>query len=123
MRVLVVQNYDNTGLGQVGAALAEAGADLDVRLPYKGDPLPEDANGHDAMVAVADDMGGELRPLMDFKAGYVQRAMDRLPKQGSQGPWTLEMSYAADRARLLAGPVEDPALQFSAARRAQLIAA
>jgi cation diffusion facilitator CzcD-associated flavoprotein CzcO len=82
-----------------------------------------DANGHDAMVAVADDMRGELRPLMDFKAGYVQRAMDRLPKQGSQGPWTLEMSYAADRARLLAGPVEDPALQFSAARRDQLIAA
>ncbi|TIS67968.1 MAG: GMP synthase, partial [Mesorhizobium sp.] len=34
MRVLVVQNYDNTGLGQVGAALAEAGAELDLRRPY-----------------------------------------------------------------------------------------
>ncbi|TIV05952.1 MAG: GMP synthase, partial [Mesorhizobium sp.] len=38
MRVLVVQNYDNTGLGQVGAALAEAGADVDLRRPYQGDP-------------------------------------------------------------------------------------
>ncbi|TIS72936.1 MAG: GMP synthase, partial [Mesorhizobium sp.] len=36
MRVLVVQNYDNTGLGQVGAALAEAGAELDLRRPYQG---------------------------------------------------------------------------------------
>ena len=30
MRVLVVQNFDNTGLGQVGAALVEAGAEIDL---------------------------------------------------------------------------------------------
>ena len=46
------------------------------------------------------------------QAGYVQRSVDLFPKQGSQGPWTVEMSYAADRARLRNGPVEDPALRF-----------
>ena len=50
----------------------------------------------------------------------MQRAVDEFPKQGSQGPWTVEMSYAADRARLRNGPVEDAALRFgtsTAARR------
>ena len=41
MRVLVVQNFDNTGLGQVGAALAEAGAEIDIRSAHLGEPLPE----------------------------------------------------------------------------------
>jgi len=83
-----------------------------------------DAHGHDAMVPVADEESIELRPMWDFKAGYVQRALDLFPRQGSHGPWTVEMNYAADRERLLAGPVEDPALRFSAAvRRDQLIAA
>ena len=71
-----------------------------------------DASGHDSVVAVADDPTIERRPLLDFSAGYVQRAVDLFPKQGSHGPWTLEMSYAADRARLRHGPVEDPALRF-----------
>jgi cation diffusion facilitator CzcD-associated flavoprotein CzcO len=83
-----------------------------------------DTHGHDAMVAVADDPSVELRPLLDFKAGYVQRAVDLFPQQGSHGPWTVEMNYTADRARLSTGPVEDPALRFSAAARCdQLIAA
>jgi monooxygenase len=85
-----------------------------------------DARGYGAMVPVADDPSLECRPLLDFKAGYVQRAVDQFPKQGSHGPWTVEMNYAADRERLLSGPVEDPALRFStraSARREQLIAA
>ena len=78
------------------------------------------------MVPVVDDPTMERRPLLDFNAGYVQRSTDRFPKQGSRGPWTLKMSYAADRERLRNGPVEDPALHFStsaAGKRAPLIAA
>jgi cation diffusion facilitator CzcD-associated flavoprotein CzcO len=71
-----------------------------------------DAQGYDTMVAVADDSAIERRPLLDFQAGYVQRAVDRFPSQGSSGPWTVAMSYAADRERLRHGPVEDPALRF-----------
>ncbi|WP_027035574.1 type 1 glutamine amidotransferase [Mesorhizobium ciceri] len=72
MRVLVVQNYDNTGLGQVGAALAEAGADLDLRLPYKGDPLPDDAAGHDAMVV----LGGGQNALADDEYPYFPALLE-----------------------------------------------
>ena len=58
----------------------------------------------------------ELRPLMDFKAGYVQRAVAAFPKQATQEPWTVSMSYNADRKRLLENPVTDPALHFAKAR-------
>jgi cation diffusion facilitator CzcD-associated flavoprotein CzcO len=63
----------------------------------------------------------ELRPLLDFQAGYVQRAIDVFPKQGSAEPWTVSMSYAADRKRLLDHDVTDPALRFSTARVAAAV--
>jgi monooxygenase len=72
-----------------------------------------DAGGYDTVVPVADDPTLERRPMLDFQAGYVQRAVHAFPRQGSHGPWTVAMSYAADRARLHSGPVEDPALRFS----------
>ena len=75
-----------------------------------------DEHDYDTVLAVADDPTLERRPLLDFTAGYVQRSLEEFPKQGSHGPWTIEMSYAADRERLRHGPVTDPALHFSAAR-------
>ena len=66
MRILVVQNYDNTSLGQVGAALAEADADLDIRNPYLGEALPQDAGGHDALVM----LGGGQNALADDDYPY-----------------------------------------------------
>jgi cation diffusion facilitator CzcD-associated flavoprotein CzcO len=73
-----------------------------------------DAIGADTVTPVLNDEPIELRPLLDFQAGYVQRSVDRFPRQGTSGPWTVAMSYAADRERLRHGPVEDPALRFSA---------
>lgn len=61
MRVLVVQNFDDTGLGQVGMALDEAGAEIDLRKPYLGEPLPADAVQHDAVVV----LGGGQNALAD----------------------------------------------------------
>jgi cation diffusion facilitator CzcD-associated flavoprotein CzcO len=71
-----------------------------------------DATGANTVTPVFDDPGMERRPLLDFQAGYVQRSVERFPKQGTSGPWTVAMSYAADRERLRNGPVEDPALRF-----------
>ena len=67
MRVLVVQNFDNTGLGQVGAALKEAGAELDIRNAHHGDTLPESAAGHDALVV----LGGGQNALDDEAFPYI----------------------------------------------------
>ena len=37
MRVLVVQNFDNTGLGQIGTALAQAGIEIELCRAHHGD--------------------------------------------------------------------------------------
>jgi cation diffusion facilitator CzcD-associated flavoprotein CzcO len=73
-----------------------------------------DATGMDTVVAVADDPTLTRLPMLDFESGYVQRAIASFPRRGAQGPWTVEMSYETDRSRLIDGPVEDPALHFSA---------
>lgn len=67
MRVLIVQNYQNTGLGQVGKALVEAEAEIDLRSAHEGDPLPEDASGHDAIVV----LGGGQNALADDDYPYI----------------------------------------------------
>ena len=72
MRVLVVQNYDNTGLGQVGAALAEAGAEVDIRNAHLGDALPEDADAHHAIVV----LGGGQNALADDEYPYIPALLD-----------------------------------------------
>jgi len=59
--------------------------------------------------------GVELLPFADFTSGYFQRAMHRLPRQGSQGPWKLMDAYADDRRRLLHEPVDDDVLAFGGA--------
>jgi GMP synthase-like glutamine amidotransferase len=61
MRVLVVQNYNDTGLGQVGTALDEAGAGIDIRNAHRGEALPETADDHDALVV----LGGGQNALDD----------------------------------------------------------
>jgi len=71
-----------------------------------------DERGYDTVEPVAD-RSVEHRPMLDFHAGYVRRAADALPKQGTSGPWTVTMTYASDLARLRNGPVDDPALKFS----------
>lgn len=67
MRVLIVQNYQNTGLGQVGKALLEAGAEIDLRGAHEGAPLPEDSHGHDAIVV----LGGGQNALADEEYPYI----------------------------------------------------
>lgn len=66
MRVLVIQNFDGTGLGQVGDALAEVHADVDLRRAHHGDALPGDASDHDALVL----LGGGQNALADDAHPY-----------------------------------------------------
>jgi hypothetical protein len=57
--------------------------------------------------------GVPTRPLLDFGAGYVQRALDRLPKQGPRAPWVTSSSYADDVRLLRRAPVADRFLAFA----------
>jgi cation diffusion facilitator CzcD-associated flavoprotein CzcO len=45
-------------------------------------------------------------PFLDFSSGYVQRAIDRLPRQGHRKPWRLNQNYARDLVALKFGSVE-----------------
>jgi hypothetical protein len=73
-----------------------------------------DEHGYDTAWAVADpDM--PTRPLLDFGAGYVQRSLAQLPKQGPDAPWVMSMSYAEDRKLLREGDVIDENLRFARA--------
>jgi monooxygenase len=63
----------------------------------------------------------ELKPApwLDFTSGYVQRALDRLPKQGSKAPWKLHQNYALDMLALRLSPVADQVMHFGGASRAK----
>jgi len=54
----------------------------------------------------------EEAPFLDFGAGYVQRSIDDLPKQGTRAPWRLAMNYAIDAVALRRGRVDDDAVRF-----------
>ncbi len=53
------------------------------------------------------------RPFLDFSAGYVQRSISTLPRQGDAYPWTMGWNYFADVKVLRKGVIEDPNLKFS----------
>jgi cation diffusion facilitator CzcD-associated flavoprotein CzcO len=52
-------------------------------------------------------------PWIDFSSGYVQRSLDKFPRQGAKAPWRLHQNYALDLLTLRAGPVNDGVMQFS----------
>jgi monooxygenase len=60
--------------------------------------------------------------LIDFSSGYIQRAIDQFPRQGSRTPWRLYQNYVRDLVSLRFGAVDDRALEFSR-RSAEKIAA
>lgn len=51
--------------------------------------------------------------LDDFSAGYVQRMIHELPKQGDREPWTNPQRYAADKKALLRAPIDDGVMTFT----------
>lgn len=53
-----------------------------------------------------------------FTPGYMQRAMDRMPKQGDREPWVNPQVYKAEKHALLKLPLDDGVLQFTRTRTA-----
>ena len=51
-------------------------------------------------------------PFVDFSSGYIQRAVDQLPRQGTRKPWRLNQNYALDLMALKFGSIDD-AMVFS----------
>ncbi|MCC9176545.1 alpha/beta fold hydrolase [Arthrobacter sp. zg-Y750] len=75
-----------------------------------------DRHGYTAAVPVAPE-ALQTRPLLDFGAGYVQRSLASLPRQGTQAPWLMTMNFLADRRDLQNGVLADEHLRFTGPER------
>lgn len=61
------------------------------------------------------DEGMTARPWIDdFSAGYVQRMLPHLPKQGDREPWLNTQRYKADVKLLVETPLDDGVMTFTA---------
>ncbi len=69
MRVLVIENYFGTTLGQVGGALDEAGIAVDLRRVWDGARLPRGPGGYDGLIV----LGGEQSAVDDEEHPYLPR--------------------------------------------------
>lgn len=52
-------------------------------------------------------------PFLTFSSGYVQRALDQLPRQGTTKPWKLYQNYALDLVTLRFGALDDGTMAFT----------
>jgi monooxygenase len=51
--------------------------------------------------------------IEDFSAGYIQRMLPLLPKQGDREPWVNTQSYSRDKKLLRKAPVSDGVMRFA----------
>ena len=63
-------------------------------------------------VLVERDPSVEERPFMDLASGYIQRAVDAMPRQGDRAPWLLKQNYLTDL-RVMRGDLDDGVISFS----------
>ena len=52
------------------------------------------------------------QPFLDFTSGYVQRAIQQLPKQGDRKPWRVYQNFFMDLITLRYSRLDDGALKF-----------
>lgn len=72
MRVLVIENFGGTGLGQIGRALNEAAAQIVYLRPEEGDVVPADSSAYDALVV----LGGGQNALDDEGSPWFPALID-----------------------------------------------
>jgi monooxygenase len=76
---------------------------------------------HDQVVAVPRDTENsalDMGMLDQLQSGYVQRAKETLPRQGTKNPWKVLMHYGQDSKLLLEDPIDDGLLQLESGARA-----
>ena len=71
-----------------------------------------DAKGYRQCTPRQKDPSLQLKPFSDFGAGYIQRQINNLPKQGSKKPWILKQNYLFDLMNIRHGEIENDVLEF-----------
>ena len=90
MRVAVIDNTEVSHLGQVGVALREANAEIEVFRPWNGQALP-DGSYHDALVV----LGGEQNALADDTHPYLPELTRLMRRMGQAGKAVLGICLGA----------------------------
>jgi cation diffusion facilitator CzcD-associated flavoprotein CzcO len=54
-------------------------------------------------------------PMLDFSSGYVRRAAQVMPRQGSKAPWRVHQNYVSDMLSLKFAALRDGAMTFARA--------
>jgi monooxygenase len=80
-----------------------------------------DRHGYNQVTPRLHDANVQDLPLLNLSSGYVQRALDRFPRQGSKLPWRLYQNYLLDMRMMRFSAVQDDALEFKSARRLESI--
>jgi GMP synthase (glutamine-hydrolysing) len=76
MRALVIQHAEHETAGLLGAALAERGAQIDLRLVFAGHPVPATADEHDALIVLGGPMAAwDPLPFLDEEARLLASAV------------------------------------------------
>ena len=71
-----------------------------------------DSHGYTTCTPRFDHQKYDSEPLLDFDAGYIKRALDVLPKQGSEHPWKIYQNYLKDMWTLKYSKLSDNSLEF-----------
>jgi cation diffusion facilitator CzcD-associated flavoprotein CzcO len=74
-----------------------------------------DKYGYATCTPRVNDPSIESEPVIDFNSGYIQRALETLPRQGSKTPWRLHQNYIRDLSMLRYGRIDDGTMEFKAA--------
>jgi cation diffusion facilitator CzcD-associated flavoprotein CzcO len=73
-----------------------------------------DKNHHRLVVAHApSDVRTQDTVMGGLNSGYIRRAADKLPRQGTHGVWKVSNDYLSDTAMLRFGGITDDALEFT----------
>ncbi len=71
-----------------------------------------DAHGYKSCTPRLKDPTIKPEPALDFNSGYVLRALNDIPSQGSKHPWRLHQNYFKDLRMLRHGQLEDGTMEF-----------
>ena len=71
-----------------------------------------DAHGYSSCTPRLIDPTVTPEPALDFNSGYVLRALNDIPSQGSKHPWRLHQNYFKDVRMLRHGRLEDGTMEF-----------
>lgn len=84
--ILAIQHEDGTGPGLIGDRVAAAGLELDLRRPFRGDPLPASLSGYAGLLVLGGTPGTydvDIAPWLPLAQDLLREAVrDVLPTFG-----------------------------------------